>query len=167
MNPIATELVRDQVAAAVEEAVTRTPVSDIHTHLYDPAFGSLLLWGIDDLLTYHYLVAESFRWGMLAYEIPLKLHPETYNKQPLMYLALAAQKNNFALYLTIIASDKVLMGKLAAHYKAIGKKLDMGKGCLRFKTLEELPLALVGEMVASTPVERRIALFDEGRKAKK
>ncbi len=111
--------------------------------------------------------AESFRWGMLAYEIPLKIHPETYNKQPLMYLALAAQKNNFALYLTNIASDKVLMGKLAAHYKAIGKKLDMGKGCLRFKTLEELPLALVGEMVASTPVERRIALFDEGRKAKK
>ena len=62
MNPITTELVRDQVAAAVEEAVAQTPVSDIHTHLYDPAFGELLLWGIDDLLTYHYLVAENFRY---------------------------------------------------------------------------------------------------------
>ena len=62
MNRLTTELMRDQVAAAVEEAVARTPVSDIHTHLYDPAFGKLLLWGIDDLLTYHYLVAEVFRY---------------------------------------------------------------------------------------------------------
>ena len=63
MNPLTTELMRDQVAAAVEEAVTRTPVSDIHTHLYDPAFGKqLLLWGIDELLVYHYLVAEAFRY---------------------------------------------------------------------------------------------------------
>jgi len=62
MNPLTTELMRDQVAAAVEEAVARTPISDIHTHLYDPAFGKLLLWGIDELLTYHYLVAESFRY---------------------------------------------------------------------------------------------------------
>ena len=46
----------------VEEVVDTTPVYDIHTHLYDPPFGQLLLWGIDDLLTYHYLVAEAFRW---------------------------------------------------------------------------------------------------------
>lgn len=68
MNPIATELVRDQVAAAVEDAVRRTAVFDIHTHLYDPAFGNLLLWGIDDLLVYHYLVAESFRYFDMPYE---------------------------------------------------------------------------------------------------
>jgi hypothetical protein len=46
----------------VREVVDKTPVYDIHTHLYDPAFGGLLLWGIDELLTYHYLVAEAFRW---------------------------------------------------------------------------------------------------------
>jgi hypothetical protein len=63
-----TELVRDQIAAAVEETVARTPVSDIHTHLYDPAFGELLLWGIDELLTYHYLVAESFRYFEMPFE---------------------------------------------------------------------------------------------------
>ena len=68
MTPITTELVRDQVAAAVEEVVSRTPVSDIHTHLYDPAFGNLLLWGIDELLVYHYLVAESFRYFDMPYE---------------------------------------------------------------------------------------------------
>lgn len=49
---------RTQVAAVVE----RTPVYDIHTHLYDPALSSLLLWGIDDLLVYHYLVSETFRY---------------------------------------------------------------------------------------------------------
>jgi hypothetical protein len=67
MTPITTELVRDQVAAAVAEVVSRTPVVDIHTHLYDPAFGELLLWGIDELLVYHYLVAESFRYFDLPF----------------------------------------------------------------------------------------------------
>ena len=50
------------VRSLVHDIVARTPVYDIHTHLYDPAFGELLPWGIDELLTYHYLVAESFRW---------------------------------------------------------------------------------------------------------
>src|SRR6185369_14774285 len=52
----------------VERIVARTPVSDIHTHLYDPAFGELLLWGIDDLLTYHYLVAEAFRYFDMPFD---------------------------------------------------------------------------------------------------
>jgi hypothetical protein len=68
MNPIATELVRDQIAAAVQEVVSSTPVADIHTHLYDPAFGELLLWGIDELLVYHYLVAEGFRFLDVPYD---------------------------------------------------------------------------------------------------
>jgi hypothetical protein len=49
------------ITALVTGIVEKTPVYDIHTHLYDPAFGPLLLWGIDELLTYHYLIAESFR----------------------------------------------------------------------------------------------------------
>ena len=59
---------RAALAAQVEKAVLTTPVYDIHTHLYDPAFGELLLWGIDDLLVYHYLVAEGFRQFDLTYE---------------------------------------------------------------------------------------------------
>src|SRR3954467_12972061 len=55
-------------AAQVEKIVARTPVSDIHTHLYDPAFGNLLLWGIDELLVYHYLVAEAFRYLDMPFE---------------------------------------------------------------------------------------------------
>ncbi|MEP6664483.1 MAG: glucuronate isomerase [Verrucomicrobiota bacterium] len=57
-----------QLSAQVEKIVESTPITDIHTHLYDPAFGKLLLWGIDDLLVYHYLVAESFRYLDLPYQ---------------------------------------------------------------------------------------------------
>ena len=56
------------IRATVADVVEKTPVFDIHTHLYDPAFGDLLLWGIDELLIYHYLVAESFRWLDVPYE---------------------------------------------------------------------------------------------------
>jgi len=52
----------------VEEIVAATPVYDIHTHLYDPAFGGLLLRGIDELLVYHYLVAETFRYLDMPYD---------------------------------------------------------------------------------------------------
>ena len=65
----ATARLRDsQLTAQVEAVVAATPVRDIHTHLFDPAFGELLLWGIDDLLVYHYLVAEAFRYFDLPYE---------------------------------------------------------------------------------------------------
>src|SRR5436190_16892845 len=56
------------LARKVEQAVASVRVEDIHTHLYDPAFGDLLLWGIDDLLTYHYLIAETFRFSAIPYE---------------------------------------------------------------------------------------------------
>ncbi len=59
---------RQKLPSVVEKIVATTPVTDIHTHLYDPAFGGLLLWGIDDLLVYHYLVAEGFRYFDVPYE---------------------------------------------------------------------------------------------------
>ena len=99
---------------------------------------------------------ESMGYGMLTYQIPLATYPDTYNKLPLMYLALAAQKNNYAIYLAGVTHQKELMEKLHASYEARGKKPDMGKGCLRFKSLEELPLDVIGKLVASTPVEQRI-----------
>ena len=107
---------------------------------------------------------ESMNWGMLSYEIPLSRYPDTYKKQPLMYLALAAQKNNFALYLAGVSGNNALMDRLTASYKAKGKKPDLGKGCLRFKALDELPLEIIGELVASTPVDKRIAQHEATRK---
>src|SRR5438094_9562831 len=68
MNPAKAESAKSSVAAQVEKITAATPISDIHTHLYDPAFGNLLLWGIDDLLVYHYLVSEVFRYLDMPYE---------------------------------------------------------------------------------------------------
>lgn len=62
------ETLAARLTADVEQIVSTAPVYDIHTHLYDPAFGPLLLWGIDDLLVYHYLVAEAFRYFDIPYE---------------------------------------------------------------------------------------------------
>lgn len=52
----------------VDGAIAETPITDMHTHIYDPKFGDLLFWGIDELLTYHYLVAEVFRWTDVSYD---------------------------------------------------------------------------------------------------
>jgi hypothetical protein len=90
---------------------------------------------------------ESMNWGMICYEVPLETYPNTYNKQPLMYAALASQKNHMALYMTGIQTSKELTESFEKDYKATGKKLDMGKSCIRFKRLEELPLDVIGKHI--------------------
>jgi hypothetical protein len=110
---------------------------------------------------------ETMNWGMLSYEIPLSRYPDTYNKKPLMYVALAAQKNNYALYLTGAFGDPASKAKLAAAFKTAGKKFDIGKSCLLFKTLEDLPLDVIGDIVASTSVERRIEVAEAARQKRK
>src|SRR5207244_12779678 len=67
MKTILAEASRVPIAKQIEDIVLSTPVVDVHTHLYDPVFKELLLWGIDDLLVYHYLVAEVFRYSDLPY----------------------------------------------------------------------------------------------------
>lgn len=110
---------------------------------------------------------ESMSLGMLSYEIPLSRYPDTYNKQPLMYMALGAQKNHFALYTTNVRNSKVHLAKLTAAYQTAGKELDMGGGCIRFKRLEDLPLDVIGEIVAATSVEERIKASEGARTKKK
>lgn len=68
MKPASATPAQKKLAAQIEKIVGATPVTDVHTHLYDPAFRNLLAWGIDDLLTYHYLVAEGFRHFTMPYE---------------------------------------------------------------------------------------------------
>lgn len=101
---------------------------------------------------------ETMNWGMISYEVPLQIFPETYNKQPLMYAALASQKNYMAVYLSAIYQDANRQAEFEAAYRATGKKLNMGKSCVRFKTLADLPLELVGQCIASVP----LAAFLEG-----
>ncbi len=106
---------------------------------------------------------ESMGWGMLTWSIPLSRYPETYNKQPLAYAALAAQKNYNAIYLNSVYQDPVLEKELREGYSKAGKKLDMGKSCIRFKTLSDLPLEVIGKVIASTTPEQFIARYEEAR----
>jgi hypothetical protein len=106
---------------------------------------------------------ESMAWGMLSYGIPLTRYPDTYNRQPLVYVGLAAHKNAYSLYLTCVYVDAAQEQRLRDGFAAAGRKLDMGKSCLRFKRLEDLPLEVIGESVASTPPERLISLHEASR----
>ncbi len=114
---------------------------------------------------------EGMIFGMIGYYIPLSVFPDTYNKQPLMYAALAAQKNNYALYLMPVYADPSLTKWWKAAYTATGKKLDMGKSCVRFKSLDQLPLEVVGQCIAKVPLETYLARYaavkGSARKARK
>ena len=106
---------------------------------------------------------EEMGFGMIAYVIPLETYPVTYNKQPLMYAALGNQQRHMALYLMNIYGDPATEEWFAAAYAASGKKLDMGKACVRFKRADDLPLALIGQAVARTPVAEYIAAYEASR----
>jgi hypothetical protein len=106
---------------------------------------------------------EAMAFGMIGWSIPLSRYPNTYNKQPLSYVALAAQKNNYSLYLMGVYGVAEQERKLQAAAAAQGKKLDMGKSCLRFKKAEDLPLDAVGELIASMSVDDYIAVYEASR----
>jgi hypothetical protein len=95
--------------------------------------------------------------GMITYEVPLKVYPDTYNGQALWYVAIGAQKNYMTLYLMNAYGDPALQQKLTAGFKAAGKKLDMGKACIRFKAADDLALDAVGDIVASTSLDQFVA----------
>lgn len=107
---------------------------------------------------------EALNWGGISYEIPLSRYPKTYNKQPLMYAALAPQKSYNALYLMAPYQDPAQHEWLAEQFAKAGKRLDMGKSCLRFRDPADLPLEAIGELIASTTPDRFIVLHEAARR---
>ena len=106
---------------------------------------------------------EMMQFGMIGYVIPLERYPVTYNGQALQYAALASQKNYMSLYLMNVYSDEAVERWFVDRYKDSGKRLDMGKACVRFKSLQDLPIDLVGEAIALTPVDRFIERYEMSR----
>ncbi|MEA5078368.1 MAG: DUF1801 domain-containing protein [Anaerolineaceae bacterium] len=106
---------------------------------------------------------ETMNWGMLSYEIPLSTYPNTYNGQPLSFAGLAAQKNNYALYLMVVYANPVLLQRLQDAYTRADKKLDMGKSCIRFKKLEDLIQPVIAEIIAAVPVPKYIEVYEKSR----
>jgi hypothetical protein len=102
---------------------------------------------------------EGMLYGMIGYYVPLSQYSKTYNGQPLGYIALAAQKNYLSLYLMSVYGDNEHSFRTA--YRQSGKKLDMGKSCVRFKRYEDLPIALIAKTVASMTPQQFIAKYEE------
>jgi len=110
---------------------------------------------------------EGIGLGMLTYSVPLSRFPKTYNGQPLLFAALANQKNHLALYLMSVYGDSHTAESFRRRYRATGRKLDMGKSCIRFRHADDLPLDLVGETIASTPVDAYLAWYEAVRAARR
>ena len=106
---------------------------------------------------------EAMQFGMITYVVPLSVLANTYNGQPLMYVALASQKRHMSLYLTNVYGDESVEQWFRERYRAAGKKLDMGKSCVRFRKLDDLPLELVGEVVARTPIADFVEVYKASR----
>jgi uncharacterized protein YdhG (YjbR/CyaY superfamily) len=110
---------------------------------------------------------EVMNWGMITYQVPLETYPDTYNKKPLMYAALASQKNHMSVYLTGITMDEEAAESFEAAYRATGKRYDVGKSCVRFRKLDDLPLELIGDRIASLPVDEFVTRVEAAGSVRK
>jgi uncharacterized protein YdhG (YjbR/CyaY superfamily) len=113
---------------------------------------------------------EVMNWGMITYEVPLETCPDTYNGKPLMYAALGSQKNHMAVYLTGTYMDDGAREEFEASYRDTGQRMDIGKSCVRFRKLEDLPLPLIGKAIRQIPADEfveRVKAVHSARKGKK
>ena len=106
---------------------------------------------------------EGMQYGMIGWYVPLARYLDTYNGQPLAIAGLASQKNYISLYLNTVYGSPREEAWFKERYAASGKKLDMGKSCLRFKRLEDVPLDVIGETIARAELERTLANYEEVR----
>ncbi len=146
--------------------MTRSSATTVSAYLKQlPAERRAVIAAVRDVIRRHLPAGyqERINYGMIAYEIPLERYPETYNRQPLCYAGLAAQKNHCALY-AMCAGDSRKAAWLKKEFEKAGKKLDMGKSCIRFQSADDLPLDIIGQLIASFTPEQWIAIYEASRK---
>jgi len=102
--------------------------------------------------------------NMLVYQVPLARYADTYNGHPLWYAALASEKTCLSLHLMPVYGDKALARRLEDGFRRAGKKLDMGKACIHFRTGDDLALDVIGDIVASIPVDRWVEIAQAARR---
>jgi hypothetical protein len=106
---------------------------------------------------------EGMLYGIISWHVPLERFPGTYNKQPLGLAGLANRKNYMVLYLNSVYADRETERWFKERWAESGKKLDMGKSCVYFKKLDDLPLDLVAEVIAREPLEQYVASYQKVR----
>jgi hypothetical protein len=107
---------------------------------------------------------EAMAGTMITWAVPKRVLPDTYNGQALWYVALTAQKNYFALYLMGAYGSPVLRAELKAGYENAGIRLDMGKACVRFKALPDVPLDVIGRIVSRVSMDEYVRLYRASRR---
>ncbi len=106
---------------------------------------------------------EGMQYGMIGYCVPHSIYPPGYHcdpKQPLPFACLASQKNHMAFYGTCIYGDSDHEKWFREAWAKTGKKLDMGKSCVRFKKIEDVALSVIGQAVKRVPVKKFIAFYE-------
>src|SRR5262245_26607928 len=106
---------------------------------------------------------EGMGMGMLMYSVPLSVCPETYNGHPLLYAALSSRKSYMSVHLMPLYGDKKAEERFRFEFKERGKKLDMGKACVHFKVADDLPLDVIGGVIASYPMEKWVRVYQASR----
>jgi len=159
--------VAEVTGAAGDHATPATPSSAVSAFLADlPADRRPEIVRIREVILRHLPAGyeEAVVRGMLVYQVPLVRYPDTYNGYPLWYVAIASHKSYLSLYLMNVYGDPGLAQRLRAGFKAAGKKLDMGKSCIHFKRAADLPLDLIGDLVAAVPLDRWVAIARAARR---
>jgi hypothetical protein len=110
---------------------------------------------------------ESMGFGMICYCVPLTRYPTTYNKQPLMVAAIANQKHAVSLHLHMVYGNPDNTSELQEAAKLQGKRLDMGKSCIRLRSLDNLPLKTVASILSRTTVASYIAQYEKAMSLRK
>jgi hypothetical protein len=113
---------------------------------------------------------EGIQFGMISWFVPLSAYPAGYGsnkKEPLPLISLASMKNYMALHMVCFYGQPELREWFVAEYAKSGKKLDMGQGCLRFKTLDDLALDVVEKTLTRLPVKEYVAGYETARAAMK
>ena len=113
---------------------------------------------------------EGIQYGMIGYYVPHSVYPAGYHcdpKQPLCFAGLASQKNYMSLYLMCVYGDGSQSQWFQKAWARTGKKLDMGKSCVRFKTLDDLALDVIGEAIKRVPAKKYIAMIESLLKSAK
>lgn len=111
---------------------------------------------------------HGMQFGMIGWYVPLSTYPAGYGgntKEPLPFVALGSQKSHMALYMMCFYGHPTLADWFTKEYKKSGKKLDMGKGCVRFKALDQLALDVVGRTVARVAPAQHVANYQAMRDA--
>ena len=107
---------------------------------------------------------ERMNWGMVVWEVPLEVEPDTYNGEPLMFAGLASQKRHISLYMMPVYQDSSKSERLLAAYEKMGRKPNMGKSCIRFTKLEHLPMDVLSELISECDMESFVESCNSVRK---